>query len=79
MFESRLEKLDTLLGDRVGMSITLDDVNLVLDAVAAGKSNNVFNCWIVFMSKVFYYAIDESIIRPNAKSVSRRKRGNASD
>ncbi|WP_337162698.1 tyrosine-type recombinase/integrase [Vibrio fluvialis] len=73
MFDSRLEKLDILLGDRVGMSITLDDVNLVLDAVAAGKSNNVFNRWIAFMSKVFDYAIDESVMVDNPAKRKKRK------
>lgn len=80
-FDNRLSKLKTLIGDRVGMSITLDDVNMVLDVVAAGKSNNVFNRWIAFMSKVFDYAVDESVMVDNPakrKSVSQRMVSSAS-
>ncbi|EOX3383404.1 TPA: tyrosine-type recombinase/integrase [Vibrio cholerae] len=72
-FDNRLSKLKTLIGDRVGMSITLDDVNMVLDVVAAGKSNNVFNRWIAFMSKVFDYAVDESVMVDNPAKRKKRK------
>ncbi len=73
MFNSRLEKLNSLIGDRVGMSISLDDVNLVLDAVTKGKSNNVFNRWISFMCKVFDYAVDESVMKDNPAKRKKRK------
>lgn len=73
MFNSRLEKLNSLIGDRVGMSISLDDVNLVLDVVAKDKSNNVFNRWISFMSKVFDYAVDESVMKDNPAKRKKRK------
>lgn len=73
MFNSRLEKLDSLIGDRVGMSISLDDVNLVLDVVAKNKSNNVFNRWISFMVKVFDYAVDESVMKDNPAKRKKRK------
>ncbi|MCG9597025.1 tyrosine-type recombinase/integrase [Vibrio sp. Isolate25] len=73
MFESRLAKLNILIGDKAGLSITLDDVNLVLEAVATGKSNNVFNRWIAFMSKVFDYAVDESVMVDNPAKRKKRK------
>ncbi|MDA0109045.1 tyrosine-type recombinase/integrase [Vibrio sp. La 4.2.2] len=73
MFDSRLAKLNTLIGDKTGLSITLDDVNLVLEAVATGKSNNVFNRWIAFMSKVFDYAVDESVMVDNPAKRKKRK------
>lgn len=73
MFDSRLAKLNTLIGDKTGLSITLDDVNLVLEAVATGKSNNVFNRWVAFMSKVFDYAVDESVMVDNPAKRKKRK------
>ncbi|MEI8634686.1 tyrosine-type recombinase/integrase [Vibrio sp. PP-XX7] len=72
-FENKLEKLKPLLGDMKGISIGLDEVNMVLDSVAAGKSNNVYNRWLSFMEKVFDYAVDESVMLDNPASRKKRR------
>ncbi|MDW6004701.1 tyrosine-type recombinase/integrase [Vibrio mangrovi] len=72
-FNNKIKKLSTVLGDCRGISIGLEEVNMVLDQFAAGKSNNVYNRWISFMEKVFAYAVDESVMIDNPASRKKRK------
>lgn len=64
-FERECARLSSLLGDVYTKSITLEHVNQFLDEYASGKSNNVFNRKISFLSKVFSYLIDMSAMTVN--------------
>lgn len=72
-FQNRLKKLNEMLGNRLGVSIVLEDVNQVLQECAEGRSNLVYNDWISFMSKVFDYALDESVMLDNPAKRKKRK------
>ncbi|MCM5507166.1 integrase [Vibrio sp. SCSIO 43169] len=71
LFLNRLGKLEEILGERVGDSVTLSDVNHVLTSFATDKSNEVYNRWLGFMVKVFDYALDEGVMTDNP---ARRKK-----
>lgn len=64
-FEKDCARLETILGHVLTKSITLEHVNDFLQAVADGKSNNVYNRKISFLKKVFSYLIDMSAMTVN--------------
>ncbi|KFA98754.1 phage integrase central domain-containing protein [Vibrio sp. ER1A] len=73
LFMMRLNRLNELLGNHTGSSISLEIVNQVLDECARNQSNEVYNRWIAFMSKVFDYAVDESVMLDNPAKRKKRK------
>ncbi|UTV29361.1 integrase [Photobacterium atrarenae] len=72
LFQRRLVKLDKALGQKYGPEIDLEAVNQVLELHGA-SGPFAYNRWISFMTKVFDYAVDESIMNDNPARRKKRK------
>lgn len=72
-FVSRVRRLAEVIGNKPGMVLDLHDVNHVLETLAEGKSNEVYNRWISVMVKVFDYAVDDSVMLENPAKRKKRK------
>ncbi len=72
-FTNRLNKMSDLIGDVRGDQIDMAVVNRVLNEFCVTSSNEVYNRWIALMTKVFDYALDESVMLDNPAKRKKRK------
>lgn len=70
---SDLKKLSIGFGHIYTKEISLETVNDYLDMYVSGKSNNVYNRKISFLSKVFSYLIDMSAMETNYANLKKKR------
>lgn len=68
-----MDRLNELLGKTPTKELSLSHVNQFLDTFVTGKSSNVYNAKISFLTKVFAYLLDEGAISTNFASNKKKK------